>query len=222
LTKLRLKLDLHIHSVYSPDSFNTIDTINKRLIEQCFDGYALTDHDTIEGVKEAQEKAGDLIIIPALEISAQGAHILALDPTDLVEPDLAPAETVELIHQQGATAILAHPYGLPRSWVNINRVKEAGFDAIEVANSAQIPYGYICSLNRKLAEKLGLPITGGSDSHIPETIGRSYTVVEADSGEVDDIIKAIRLGHTTVGGTYTRITEWFGKNFKKKRRLLVF
>jgi predicted metal-dependent phosphoesterase TrpH len=157
-----------------------------------------------------------------LEVSAKGAHILALDPTELIKSELSPVETVELIHEQGATAILAHPFGLPRSWVNINQVRDAGFDAIEVANSAQIPYDYICSKNRELAELLNLPITGGSDSHIPETIGRSYTIVESESVEVDDVIKAIRLGHTTVGGTYTKITEWFSKNFKKKRRVLGF
>ena len=219
---LRLKLDLHLHSVYSPDSFNTPETITERILEQGFNGYALADHDTIDGLKKARKIAGDLIFIPALEVSAKGAHILALEPTELIKPELSPVETVELIHEQGATAILAHPFGLPRSWVNINRVREAGFDAIEVANSAQIPYDYICSKNRELAEQLSLPITGGSDSHIPETIGRSFTIVDSDSSEVDDVIKSIKLGRTSVGGSYTRITEWFSKYFRKKRRVLGF
>ena len=214
MTSLRLKLDLHIHSTHSIDSHNTIDTITTRIQELGFNGYALADHDTIDGLQEAKEKAGDLTFIPALEVSARGAHILALDPTELVEPDLSMKETVELIHEQGALAVLAHPYGLPRSWVNINQVKGAGFDAIEVANSAQIPYEYICSLNQKLADKLGLPVTGGSDSHIPETIGRAYTLVECESPMLDDVLKAIKLGRTSIGGSHTRITEWFSKHFR--------
>ncbi len=217
---MKLRLDLHIHSTYSPDSFNTIDIIHKRLTEQSFNGYALADHDTIEGHREANEKKGELVLIPALEVSAKGVHILALNPTDTVPMQLSMAETVDRIHEQGATAVLAHPYGLPKSWVKINQVREAGFDGIEVANSAQIPYAFICGKNRRLAEELGLPMTGGSDSHIPETIGRSYMDVDADSASVDDVIKAIKLGHTTVGGTYTHISEYFRKNLRKKRRVL--
>jgi predicted metal-dependent phosphoesterase TrpH len=216
LKKLRLKLDLHIHSIYSKDGHNTIELIHSRIQQIGFNGYALADHDTIAGIKEAKKKAGNLSFIPALEITAKGAHILALDPTELIEPHLSIEETVDLIHEQGAIAILAHPYRLPKSWVRFKQVKKTDFDAIEVANSAQFPYGYICSLNQRLADRLNLPVTGGSDSHIPETIGRSYTIVKSDSTEIDDILKAIKLGYTSIGGSHTRFTEWFSKNLRKK------
>ena len=104
---MKLRLDLHIHSTYSPDSFNTIDTIHRHLTEQGFHGYALADHDTIKGHTEAIPKAGELILIPALEVSAKGVHILAFDPTDIVPKYLSMAETVEHIQDQGATAIRA-------------------------------------------------------------------------------------------------------------------
>lgn len=215
---MELKLDLHVHSDYSPDSFNSIDEINRRIREQGFDGYALADHDTIKGLDEAREKSGDLVFIPAMEVSAIRAHVVALDPVEVVPPRLSLPETVDLIHDQGATAILAHPYGLPRSWPQIRQVESANLDAIEVANSAQFPYDVICDLNQKLADRLDLPSTGGSDSHVPETIGRSYTIVESESTDYLDVIKAIKLGHTKTGGSYTRFGEWFAKNVLKRLR----
>ncbi len=96
--------------------------------------------------------------------------------------------------------MLAHPYAIPRSMVRLREAEGAGFDAIEVANSAQIPFDFVMGWNRDLAEKLGLPQTGGSDSHIPETFGRAYTIVESASREPEDVIKAIKEGRTNVVG----------------------
>lgn len=211
---MKITLDLHVHSVYSIDSVNTIDTITRRIEETGFHGYALADHDTIEGLPEALEKRGDLVVVPALEVTARGAHVLALDPNELIPKDLGVAETVEKIHEQGATAVLAHPYGLPRSWVSINSVKHANLDAVEVINSAQFPYEYICGLNRRLAEELNLPVTGGSDAHIPDTIGRAYTIVDTPSTELRDVIDSIRKGRTEADGSGISINERYKKLLK--------
>ena len=211
---MKIKLDLHVHSVHSSDSVNTIDTITRRIKDAGFNGYALADHDTIEGLPEALQKKGDLVVVPALEVTARGAHVLALDPNEPVPTGLSVAETTEKIHEQGATAILAHPYGLPRSWVSINDTKNASLDAVEVVNSAQFPYGYICSLNRRLAEELNLPVTGGSDAHIPDTIGRAYTIVDTPSTELRDVIDSIRKGRTEVGGSGISVYERYKKFLK--------
>ena len=213
---MELKLDLHIHSNYSPDSFSSIDSIQSRIEEIGFQGYTLADHDTMDGLEEALQKSGDLTVIPAMEVSAKGAHVLALDPTETIPIGLSVSEVVDRVHDQGATAILAHPYGLPRSWPNMGEISKTRFDAIEVANSAQFPYELICELNRQLALRLKLPATGGSDSHIPGTIGRSYTIVESESTDYHDVIKAIKLGRTKVGGSHTRFSEWFTKNVSKR------
>ena len=204
---MKLKLDLHIHTEYSRDSVNSLKDVNTRCRALKLDGYAICDHDTTNGLKPTHDEELDLVIVPGLEVSARGAHILCFQPNAIIKPGLSISETVDAIHAQGGTAVLAHPYSLLKSWVNMNEVLSANLDAVEVANAAQWPFDYIMGRNEKLASKLSLPTTGGSDSHIPETIGRSYTVVDTDSRNIDDILKAIKAGRTKPVGLGTSFYE---------------
>ncbi len=205
MDRISLKIDLHVHTRFSRDAINSFPDVNAACARLGLDGYAVCDHDTIEGLRA--HKPDGLVIVPGLEVSARGAHILCLDPVEVVPSRLSIIETVEKIHTQGGTAVLAHPRALPRSFVSLRGAGEAGFDAVEVANAAQIPFGLVMSWNRDLARKLGLPETGGSDAHFPETIGRSYTVVESESRDPEDVIRAIREGRTRVFGAGTRWGE---------------
>jgi predicted metal-dependent phosphoesterase TrpH len=200
---MKIRIDLHVHTNYSKDSVTDVNTVVKRIKEQGLDGYAICDHDTIRGIPEALNKREDLIVIPATEITAKNAHIIAIDPNELIPPNQSIIETVEQIHEQGATAVLAHPFCLPKSWVKITETKKANLDAIEVANSMQMPYNMICKLSQRLANKLDLPATGGSDSHIPETIGNAFTIIETKSTEISDVVKAIQNGNTNYEGRGT-------------------
>jgi predicted metal-dependent phosphoesterase TrpH len=211
---LKLKLDLHIHSIYSSDSINTIDSIIEGIKLKGLHGYALADHDTIEGHNEAYEKKGDIVFIPAQEISAKNCHVLAYDPNEPIARGLTLGETVDRIHEQGATAVLAHPFGIPRNWISVREVKQTRLDAIEVANAAQFPYNYILKLNRSLAKDMALPETGGSDSHIPSTLCRAYTIVDTPSEEVEDVLKSIRMGRTEVFGSGTGLFSRIKKLWK--------
>ncbi|MBS7634607.1 hypothetical protein KEJ34_03805 [Candidatus Bathyarchaeota archaeon] len=55
-------------------------------------------------------------------------------------------------------------------------------------------------MSKKFAVRYRMPQTAGSDSHIPETIGSAYTIIENDEASVDDIIEAIRKGLTVPFG----------------------
>ena len=211
---MKLKLDLHVHTGYSRDSVNSIKVVNARCRALKLDGYAICDHNTLAGLNLRNDEEFDLVTIPGLEITASGAHVLCLQPSDVIEPGLSIPETVDAIHVQGGTAVLAHPSSLLKRWVNIKEVLSANLDAVEVANAAQWPFGYIKGRNESLASKLGLPVTGGSDSHIPETIGRGYTVVDTDSRDVDDILKAIKAGRTKTFGVGT---SWYERCLKLYR-----
>jgi hypothetical protein len=207
LDKISLKIDLHVHTRFSSDAVNDFHDINAACRRLGLDGYAVCDHDTIGGLRGIDSEG--LLVVPGLEVSARGAHVLCLDPVEIVPSGLSIVETVERIHTQGGTAVLAHPRALPRSFVSIGEALEAGFDAVEVANTAQFPFALVMNWNRDVARRLDLPETGGSDAHFPETIGRSYTVVESDSRDPDDVIRAIKMGRTRAVGAGTSLFERF-------------
>jgi hypothetical protein len=156
-------------------------------------------------VRKAEESG--VIFIPGVEISANGAHILAFDIEEVIPPGLSIQETVERIHEQGGFAVIAHPYSIFRTWVSFMETKGAGFDAVEVANATQFPYGMMLEKNEDLAERLGLPKTGGSDAHIPRTVGRAYTILEAATRDVKGVISAIKGGQTSFGGKGISLLE---------------
>jgi len=154
-------------------------------------------------------EASDMVILEGEEVTARGAHILAFDIEEEILPGLSIQETVEIIHEQGGFAVIAHPYSIFRTWVGFREIQGAGFNAVEVANAAQFPYGMMLKKNEDLAERLGLPKTGGSDAHIPRTVGRCYTIFKAESRDVDGVLSALRSGRTEVKGKGITLSERF-------------
>ncbi|MCW3992854.1 MAG: CehA/McbA family metallohydrolase [Candidatus Bathyarchaeota archaeon] len=209
---MKLRIDLHVHTNHSTDSRVSIEDAVLRCEETGLDGFAVTDHDTLGGLSEAMAQESRVVIIPGVEISARGAHILALDISEPIPAGLSIAETVDRIHGQGAVAVIAHPYSVLRTWVDSREIEGAKFNAVEVANAYQFPYGWMLKKNAAMAERLGLPQTGGSDAHIPEAVGCAYTVVEADSREVEDILNSIRKGRTEARGRGISLYERLKKH----------
>lgn len=76
-------IDLHVHSTASDGTF-TPSALVEYAKEKGLYAFALTDHDTVDGIKEALSAAKDsIIIIPGIEISADyngtDIHILGLN-----------------------------------------------------------------------------------------------------------------------------------------------
>jgi predicted metal-dependent phosphoesterase TrpH len=204
---MRLRIDLHVHTRDSGDSYVTVEDAARRCREENLDGFAVTNHDFLFETPISTLGINDIVVLPGMEVSARGAHILAFDIKEQVEMGLGIPETVERIHGQGGLAIIAHPYSVLRTWVNRQEIGAAGFDLVEVANAYQFPYGWMLERNTRLAEELGLPRTGGSDAHIPRTVGRAYTVLEADERSSEGVLAALRRGETEAAGRGISLAE---------------
>lgn len=194
-----LKIDLHVHTCFSRDSKTTLEDVILYAKMRKLDGVAITDHDTVEGAEALSRKDTGLIIIPGIEVSTRRGHILGLNVTTPIPKGLDPAEAVDRIHEAGGISVAAHPLAVYKGGLSMRSLSALKLDAVEVVNSSVLPFSLLTFLNRRLSRKLGLPQTGGSDSHVPEAIGLAYTIIYAES-DVDDIIESIRKGATVPEG----------------------
>ena len=185
-----LKIDLHVHTCYSHDGISTPKEILAFSKKVGLDGVAITDHNVLSGALKLQKRG--IIVISGMEIDTKCGHVLALNVNTPIPSKLSINQTIEKIHEAGGIAIAAHPSLYLKRSLNL---LTAPFDAVEVINSAAIPYHVATYLNRKIATYMKLPQTAGSDSHYIEELGMAYTIIEADPN-TDEIVETIRKGGT--------------------------
>jgi predicted metal-dependent phosphoesterase TrpH len=207
-----MRIDMHVHTVHSGDSCNSVQDILAGCRRVGLGGVVVLDHNSLRGAKEALALKSDILVIPGVEVSSAEGHILAFNVHDEIPRD-----------RTGGVAVAAHPY---RVWSGLGKANVIGrqFDAIESQNGRSTKRG-----NRKaveLAEEMKKPCTGGSDSHEPESIGRSYTVFPDGCVDVDGVMKALLSGKATTDGTHRTgsgslrygkkaISEWVGRGMKR-------
>lgn len=217
-----LSCDLHVHSNYSKDGESSIEEILKRAEDAGLDAIAITDHDTVDGVKKALAVPSTVLVIPGIEVSTKQGHLLVLGVTEVIPAGLDVIETVYLARRMGALLILPHPYHVWRH--GVARRKKAGMAAVDAVESFNSRY-IVGSANTKaarIARRLGKPCVGGSDAHNARFVGFGRTYVDAEKN-VPAILDAIRAGRVSCGGkktplrTYTR--QSLSNTWRKIKRI---
>lgn len=207
-----------MHTKYSEDATTSLREVVGYARKKGLDGVAVTDHNTIEGALQLSKQKG-LIIIPGVEVGTIHGHVAALGLQTPIPPKLDLTDTVERIHAAGGIAIVTHPTAVLKTGLGNRIPSNSNLDAVEVINSASFPFFLSTYLNRRLAVRLGLPQTGGSDAHHASEIGTAYTIVDADS-DSDDIVEAIRKGMVTPFGKPLAWDERFGRGVLTLERQL--
>ncbi len=130
-----MRFDLHIHSNQSPDSSISVDEILNQAVKKGLDGIAICDHNTVVGSLLGMKRAKDLnlplLVLPGLEVSTSGGHLIVLGIRDNIQPNLTPEETIRIAHKKGGVVIAAHPFKIG----SIGNVENLDVDAIETFNS---------------------------------------------------------------------------------------
>ncbi len=228
-----LRLDPHVHTVYSGDSTITLDHLRLAL-QRTLSWIAVTDHNNVQGGLKALRTLGNHIIA-GVELSTKEGHLLLLGIGDRHEAkevlrlrDRSIFEALDLAKDMNLVAVLAHPlerfrHGVSkRILLEVLRKAPANL-AIEVLNASSLPLSF--RRRRLLEEILRLHswklVLAGSDAHIPQTIGYAYVTFHEDPG--DPLEALLDCREISIGGQYIplsmRILTAYAQLRLKIRRL---
>jgi predicted metal-dependent phosphoesterase TrpH len=198
-----MKVDMHIHTVYSGDSTCKPSGIVEEAKKKGLDGIAVTDHNTTRAWKEVlaegRKKGVAVILGEEIEVTRGGrvvGEVLGYFLTKEIKKGDVYTILGEIKRQRGLAA-LPHPFCFYRG-LRMNAEELAGkVQAVEVFNSAM----YFNYHNRKalnFARKYDIAEIGGSDAHTESEVGSGYTYADVEG--VEEFRKAIEKGRTKAGG----------------------
>jgi predicted metal-dependent phosphoesterase TrpH len=205
-----MRLDLHVHSVRSPDSSLTLSSIVDALGLNGLQGFALTDHNSIDGhaaLREIAARYPQYRFVPGVEVSTREGHLLVYGGSELPPIHRPLLETLDWARSRGLVTSLAHPL----RWTHGAGRRLAGtapVQAIECVNghNREVPNARAALI----ASRRGLGETGGSDAHALAHLGRAYTDFRDDQMDVPELLQEIVRGHTRAGGRSLTAVEGLG------------
>jgi len=192
---LQNSADLHIHTEYSDG--DDLDRVLECAVAAGLDAIAITDHDEIRGAREARKRVHErripIAVIPGIEVSSRDGHIGGLFVTRMIPKGLSAAETIDLIHEAGGLAVAHHPF-VPR-WIEFVLRMKLGcrdlittlpFDAIECTNAVPgVGVSYNIAATKQIRDAhMTIAVTGSSDAHNAQLIGKGRTYFAGNSGPV--------------------------------------
>lgn len=193
-----LRLDLHTHSKYSPDSSLEVKEIVKTATKRGIHGVCVADHNTLRGssLAETLEVRG-VIVVRGVELSSKEGHILAYGLREDVAPGLSAEEVVQQVVDQGGFPVAAHPY---RFWSGLGEevIRAVPFQGLEALNSRSVARHNARA--GRLAEELRLPVTAGSDAHRLTDIGRTVVLLPDGLETGEEVMESLRKGEGRTAG----------------------
>jgi predicted metal-dependent phosphoesterase TrpH len=211
------RADVHMHSTYSDGSGSIQEILDHVQKNTSLDVIAITDHDVIEGSLRARDlwqRGGyrfDFIV--GEEVSTKEGHLLGLFIEKRVPAGLSMERSIDLIHEQGGLAVIAHPlhrlfrHSCQRHVMDrIHASHDVWFDGIETWNASfcGIYANQVAmSTNRSV---YGLAELGNSDAHSINAIGSGMTWFEGS--RASDLRQTIEAGLSAPGGTLWAVQDY--------------
>jgi predicted metal-dependent phosphoesterase TrpH len=183
-----VRVDLHLHSIYSHDGRSTLNSLIDRSRACGLDRIALTDHNTVEGALELARLAPELAIVGE-EVKTLEGEVIGLFITRSLRAYRRPEETLDAIHSDGGLTYIPHPLDRRRSHFRSERLVELAdqIDVIETYNAWADVHANEAAA--QLAVELGKVGATGSDAHSADELGRSWMEIDDYVGPRDFLEK---------------------------------
>ena len=224
----KLKVDMHTHSEYSPDSRTPLRVQAAAIKAAGLHVVCATDHNTIEGALRLRELADGFRVVVGEEISSRDGEIIGLFLESAIPRDLSAEETIARIHDQGGLVSVPHPFSRNRRFHLRRSVLDRVYkdiDCIEVFNAREA-FTQDNLRAAAFAKEKEIPGAVGSDAHRAAEIGRAWVEVE-DFVSREDFIATLREG-SVVGkltGNYIHVLtrldvvrKWWNRRRTKSLR----
>ncbi len=195
-----LKADFHIHTGEDPKDYVPYSSFE--LIDMAHGlGYkvlSITNHDTCTWSPYLRDYAKErgIILIPGMEATIQGKHVLLLNfPFESLS--ISSLKDLRQLSGKKGLVIAPHPYYPSPVALGRHFTRNLGlFDAAEWSHF------YCRSINfnkrmKSVAASFGLPVVGTSDAHQRRQFHTTYSLVDAEP-HVESVIEAIKKGKVKV------------------------
>lgn len=187
--------DMHVHEkTYSSDSQLSLEQIVIEAKACGLDGIVITDHDTVGLRSQAKRLSArhNLHIFVGVEVLTLQGDLLVLGVDDIPKGHLDAQHLIDDINARGGATIAAHPFRNNGRGLGETIRSLSGLTAVEGYNGRTKAHHNLRAA--QLAESLGLPVTGGSDAHLPGEVGGVKTWIDASIKEERDLIEALKAG----------------------------
>ena len=200
-----MKIDLHIHTApLSACSYIDPQELIQEARRLKLDGICLTEHQVVWNPAEVERLAqeADIRIFRGNEFTTNQGDILVFGFNEDIKELLMIQELRDKVTAAGGYMIAAHPFrgfktfGIGQLQLTVEQAcRRKVFEfvhAVEIGNGKLSPDEN--DMARKVAAKLGLPGTGGSDAHRVDEIATWLTVFEKNIEDENQLLQELHAG----------------------------